>query len=238
MSKEIEKALDKAIKQSIPKITEICGIPVVRLSLALLGPVGSAISSTLDGVANQIMETKIKNLRFNIAQVSKKIKMIEKTKLDYDFFKTQDFLYLFENFAGATANARSNKKLEMVRNAFINGIVKENKVDKFHIIDCVSELEEEHAIILSFIYQDYLAKREKYRSDPTQDDRQNFITLKDLEKGVNSFPTYLLEKLCEDLLSLGILEDAGLGRYDYKPRTMYTVTSFGVVFCKKIIDLR
>lgn len=185
---------------------------------------------SISGVLTQVINARISGLeeeRVNLLfqEVKKEIERI-KLSISVDFIKTDKFSIIFETAYKTAINAKTKEKIKQIKNAFIHAIeAEDNYEDSIDFFNLINNLENIHIIILKRCWEQLSLARKL--GSPTSP----IVTLDGLSDFYKKVPKRTIERTCNHLIGLGLLE---IPKGKIGPG-VYTLTDYGVFFCEKII---
>jgi hypothetical protein len=128
-------------------------------------PIISALGEKLRSIEHKRMINLLDNL-------DKKIKLMDKTKIDYDFTNSEEFTELVFKVFNNVRRDHREEKIKYYANILINYSTKEFSHDfyKEYILNRVSDYTEEHILLLDEVYKKHLEINDRDKPDFDNED--------------------------------------------------------------------
>ena len=190
--------------------------------LSLIPFFGQAITSVLDARAFQLFE---KNTKHFVKELKQLVEYIDDEKLDKEFIESDEFISLLTEVLSRNARTYEDEKVRFFARVFINSAIHGmSKVPyKEGFVRIIDELSADHIRVLSFIYEKSLPSTEEDREE-----NRDRVLASQISEALN-IPGSRVLAYCEQMIRFGLLQDWGIGRYDYKPGS-YEITDYGREF--------
>ncbi|RMH35912.1 MAG: hypothetical protein D6690_07730 [Nitrospirae bacterium] len=198
----------------------IIGKALLDSGLSLVPVIGPAISSALGSRALQLLED---NTRRFVEALRTEMERIDEAKLDTRFIESDEFVSIVLDIIARNAKTYEQQKVRLFARAFANFTTRDysDMPYKEGFIDIIDHLSVNHARIVAVIH-------ERSCKPPGENEHQIVVTAEQISSELKIDRSYV-EAWCEQLVRYGLIRDAVLGTYGYRPGR-YKLTDYGKAF--------
>jgi len=222
-----EKAIAKVDEASQKLSSSTVGKALLDGGLSLIPGLGAAISSALGSRAFELYE---RNARQFAEDLRSEFEAVREEKLDKGFVESDEFVSILVDTIMRNSRTHEREKTRLFARAFANFSSREfsSIPHKEGFLEIIERLSVSHARAIAFIY--------KRSTEPLAEGETKKIVTAVQIAGELGVKQSHVEAWCEQLARYGLIKDARLGTFDYKP-WQYEITLFGREFTEFIGDV-
>ena len=212
--------------------TATSGSPIANAllqgALSIGGPIGAAISGALSGRAAQLAEKNSERLFLTVGNY---VRRLDETKIDHQFLDSEEFTSLLIDILTTNAKTYEQEKTDLFSRIFINTALRDPIATPYKegFVRIVGDLSTDHIRVFQLTY-----KRTK-NPDPKEPTETAGRVLGSEIASATGLPEHRAIAYGYELVRYGVLEDWGLGRFDYKPGA-FALTEYGDEFAAFLRD--
>jgi len=190
--------------------------------ISLIPFLGQAITSALDTRAFQLFEQNSKCFSEDVKELVRKL---DQNMLDRRFIESAEFVSILTDILARNARTHEEAKIRLYATLFVNftKLGKSATPYKEGFIRIIDELSVEHIQVLAVINKQDMAS---VAGDTKQSGSHALSQEIAKEMGI---PEARVQAYCDQMTRFGLLRDAAIGHYDYKPGS-YAITDYGREF--------